>query len=256
MEWLRSNLVLLLSRIIHGFVFIGLLLIGSLAASVQAGGSAEADKDVEYELTLLAAPPFGYINTLENVKFSVIALKRPKDVVDTVRLIQTDAEGNPIAEAGVMSDDGQNGDYKGGDSEYTLTLTFNESTPVTRYYQAVVSLKNDSRKILSQVRRFWVAEKSYSKEPDEDKIVYDQGIPFPVNQVIIRLPEGETKITAQALANLVNGKVVGYASTLNHYLLEVPTSTVEELDAVIDRLDADPRTVHAKRNLMLEPELE
>jgi hypothetical protein len=193
---------------------------------------------------------------LKNIKFSVYVLKKPGDVVDAVRLLQTDAEGNPIVEAGIMNDDGENGDRYAGNDNYATTLTFNEPSPVTRYYQVIVSLKNDSRKILSDVEKFRVTEKPYSKDPDEDKMVYGQGAPFPVNQVIVRLPESETKVTAQALADSVNGKVVGYTPTLNLYLIEVPTETPEELDAVIDRLEADPRIVDAKRNLQLELDLE
>lgn len=120
-----------------------------------------------------------------------MALKGVNDVVDTVRLVQTDAEGNSLAEVGSMTDGGQNGDFDAGDGEYTTTLTVHESAPVTRYYQAVVSLKNDSRKTLSEVEEFRITDKPYSKEPDEDKMIYGMGYPFAVNQIIVRLHEGE-----------------------------------------------------------------
>lgn len=251
MECLRSHPIPLLRRI-YGFVFVGVSLVAG--SVVQAASGSPVNDNTKHELNLIMDPPFGYINTLENIKFRVFVKKGAYDVIDTVRLVQTDEMGIPLAEAGEMTDDGQNGDRRAGDGQYTATLSFNEPAPVIRYYQAVVNLKNDSRKILSDVRELRVTEKPYSKELDEDKLIHGVGYPFPVNRVIMLLNEDETKVTAQALAESVGGAIVGYTPSINLYELEVPAKTVEELDVIIDRLDTDPRTKTAMRSLVSELE--
>lgn len=248
MECSRSRLVLLLRRI-YG---VCLLIVSALISQIALAGGAPASDNRHYDLDLDMDPPFTFVDKSRDIKFSVLMKKGVNDVVDTVRLVETNAEESPIAEVGIMNDDGRDGDYKAKDWEYTFTLPVNEPNPVTRHYQVVASLKNDSRKILSEIREFRVTEKPYSKEPDEDKLVHGMGAPFPVNQLVVRLAKDETKSTAKALADSVDGAIVGYTPTVNLYLFEVPATTVEELDAISERLKNDPRVAGVMTNTMIE----
>jgi hypothetical protein len=253
MGWLRSRLVSLLRQDYGYFSLIVALFIISIVTAKACNAQASEGKR-EGELILKMDPPLTFINKSRNVIFRVNVLKGAGDVVDTVRLMQTDAEGNPIAEAGIMNDNGESGDQEAGNGSYATTLTFDEPAPVTRYYQAIVSLKNDSRKILSIIRKFQITEKPYYKEPSEDKMIYGEGAPFPVNRVVIRLVGGEEKATAKALADSVGGSVVGYAPIVNQYSLEVPATTVEELEAIIGKLRADPRVAGAMKSIEVQLE--
>lgn len=217
-----------------------------LAGAFLCSNLSMAGGDSQHELTLLADPPFGYINTEEHIKFHVIVYKNVGDIVAAVRLIQTDIHGNPISEAGLMNDQGRDGDYREGDGRYTTTLTMRESNPVIRYYQSIVSLNNDSRKILSQARKFRITEEPFYKEYDEDKVVQtSSGSRFLVNRVLVELKEEDNRSTAEALARSVGGTVVGYTFISNEYSLEVPTETIEALEAMTEKLKSDSRTVDA-----------
>lgn len=245
MENLRLNFASLQRWICFFLPLTGALFGSSISI---AGG------DVEHKLNLGISPPLTFIHKSRDIRFSVIVYKGVEDIVDAVRLVQVDSDGAPLSEVRVMNDEGEDGDRKAGDGEYTATLIVSEPNPVTRYYQAVVNFKNRPTKVFSGIREFQVTEKPYSKEVDEDNMVYGQGSPFPVNRVIVLLGDKEPKSTAEVLAASVEGTVVGYTPSINQYTFEVPSETVEELDAIIDQLETDPRVELAAKSIV--PHLE
>lgn len=105
---------------------------------------------------------------------------------------------------------------------------------------------------MSEIEKFRVTEKPYHKEPDENKMIYGRGAPFPINRVVLRLVEGEEKPTAKVLADSVGGSVVGHTPIVNQYSLEVPATTVEELEAIIEKLRADPRVSGVMKSIEIQ----
>lgn len=223
---------------------------GSVQGEVPDGGEPPADTGGE--LTLLADPPLTFINKVRDVRFSVIVLKGVDDVVDEVRLVQTDANSEVLADIGEMTDDGQSGDLRANDGQYTFTLTVNEPTPITQHFRAIVNTQNNDRQVLSGMETFYITEKPYTTDPDEDKLISGLGYPFPVNRVVVRLVSGTTKATAQILANSVSGEIVGHAPIVNQYSFEVPATTIEELDEIMQQLRADSRVAGVMRSLMFD----
>ncbi|MFZ1827687.1 MAG: S8 family serine peptidase [Candidatus Competibacteraceae bacterium] len=89
----------------------------------------------------------------------------------------------------------------------------------------------------------------FSKEPDFNKVVSDpRGSVYPVNQLIVLLADNRTRSDANQVAASVSGTVVGDMTVARAYQLEVPASTISELDVMIDRLKSDFRVAGVTRN--------
>lgn len=92
---------------------------------------------------------------------------------------------------------------------------------------------------------------SYSSPPEEGAIIYGQGAPFPVNEVIISFKGyNDMRSVAEDVAASVNGEVVGVVPSVGLYQIRMQTKTVEELDATIELLSADVRVSRVSRNVV------
>jgi subtilisin family serine protease len=107
--------------------------------------------------------------------------------------------------------------------------------------------KNHKRKTLTKPLRVKIDIK-------ERKLVTDpEGGVYPVNEIVMTLKEGTTIADAEELAELVNGVVINSFVTTNYYLLEVPTTSIEELEVVMDVLESDPRVDFTVTNDLYYP---
>ena len=207
------------------------------------------EKNSSFNLTISPTNPF--INEITEVTYKTYITKLPTEVVDRVRIVQTDTNGNILVEIGDMLDDGLNGDIEAGDSRYRFSLSINESIPAIKHYRAIVTMQGVSEERFSTIETLEITEAPFSQVPDPNLIVNVNGDEFAVNQVIIELQEDESRATAEALANLVNGTIVGFIPSRD-YLLEVPATTIAEQDAIISQLEADPRVLLAIQNTMID----
>ncbi len=78
----------------------------------------------------------------------------------------------------------------------------------------------------------------FSKDADVNKIVEDQGAKFIVNEVIIRISANATLNDIQEIISLVNGHIIGFLETLQLVKVEIPATTISELNQAINALKA------------------
>ena len=69
----------------------------------------------------------------------------------------------------------------------------------------------------------------FSKESDSTKIVEDQEIKFIVNEILVLFKDEATQADAQQVANLINGRIIGFIPTPKVFKFEVLTLTPQEL---------------------------
>ena len=77
------------------------------------------------------------------------------------------------------------------------------------------------------------------------------GLQFPVNQLLIMLPPSANRETADGLAALVAGSIVGFASGSNTYQILVSATTAQELETKIAILQQDLRPEAVLKNFLL-----
>lgn len=70
----------------------------------------------------------------------------------------------------------------------------------------------------------------------EDIITDPDGGVYPINEILVSLTSDATQNDAQAIADLINGRIVGVVSSINLYQIEVQTKTIEELENIINNL--------------------
>ena len=93
---------------------------------------------------------------------------------------------------------------------------------------------------------------SFNTPIDPEQLVSDpRGGVYAVNRVFVNLEDSATHCDAETLTMLVHGKIVGFYPSANIYQLEVPTTTIDELDAVITRLESDSRVESASQNFAM-----
>lgn len=56
---------------------------------------------------------------------------------------------------------------------------------------------------------------------------------YPVNELLVSLIPGKTMADAVKVVDLVHGKVIGVVSSINLYQIEVPASTIAELESIM-----------------------
>lgn len=69
-----------------------------------------------------------------------------------------------------------------------------------------------------------------------DIITDPDGGVYPINEILVSLLPGATIDDAIIVANTIGGRIVGLVSSINLYQIEVPTRTIEGLEAIIDTL--------------------
>jgi hypothetical protein len=92
----------------------------------------------------------------------------------------------------------------------------------------------------------------FSTDPDPDKIINDEGAIYPVNEIVITLPDGVSLDVALEIANSVGGVISGFAPSSNLYKIRVPTNNKEELTNLIETLRNDSRIENVLRNYLPE----
>lgn len=75
------------------------------------------------------------------------------------------------------------------------------------------------------------------REFDPTKVIIDsEKSIYPTNEVIVNFTSDATVVDAQAIANFVNGIIVGYIDFANAYQFQVSAAAEPELDAVITKI--------------------
>ena len=95
-------------------------------------------------------------------------------------------------------------------------------------------------------------EDVFSKESDSEKVVEDQEIKFIVNEIVVLFQDEATQADAQQVADLVNGRITGFIPDPPTYKIELITSTVEEIQNVIQTIkdSNNPLIVDVVQNLV------
>lgn len=77
----------------------------------------------------------------------------------------------------------------------------------------------------------------FSKESDPAKVIIDQdGSQFLVNEIVVNFTNFATFSDAQNIANLVNGRIIGFVESLNAYQIEIFIATSQELETKIQTI--------------------
>jgi len=80
-------------------------------------------------------------------------------------------------------------------------------------------------------------ETAFVKESDPEKVVTDtDGSVFIVNEIMVNFVDSATFVDAQAVADLIDGRVVGFIELMNTYQIEVTTVTTGELETKIQAI--------------------
>jgi hypothetical protein len=96
----------------------------------------------------------------------------------------------------------------------------------------------------------------YAAAPDEAMLLEDEDddgqlLRFPANQLVVLLIEGTPRTEAERLANELGGTIVGQVPSINLYQLELPTTTLGELEEAVAQAEADPNVEAAGFNFEL-----
>src|SRR3972149_6842596 len=134
--------------------------------------------------------------------------------------------------------------------DINVTVPFN-SEPA--YYEGTIHLRDSSgtRPETLKVKLTIPTNENYIKPVVPSKIVEDDGMVYPVNQVLVVLKEGYSKTDAENIASPINGKVVGVILSLNLYQLEVPAESISELNMIISTIRSDHRVIYVLKNIGL-----
>jgi VCBS repeat-containing protein len=92
------------------------------------------------------------------------------------------------------------------------------------------------------------ASQSFSTPPDPEKVINDGGAVYPINEVLIRLPDGASRAIAEEIATSINGTIVGFSHSANLYQIRVPSSSKDDLMNIINTLRSDSRIKNVSRN--------
>ncbi len=96
-------------------------------------------------------------------------------------------------------------------------------------------------------------EPAFYTDPDPESIISDEnGSSYPINQVILDLVDDATASDADKLASMFGGMIVGYAPSINYFLIVFPITTKEELQNIIDVLKGNSKTEVVLKNYRLE----
>jgi hypothetical protein len=92
----------------------------------------------------------------------------------------------------------------------------------------------------ARVGRNFIASRreNISKDSNKDKVVGNPGERFVVNEVVLRISETATMGDIKPIAEMVNGKIIGYMELLRMVKIEIPSSNVSELNRSVAKLKA------------------
>jgi hypothetical protein len=121
------------------FTLILLIILSHSAWAVQSVDWAKAEPNVIL------------INQSTQVTIKAKVAPDPSLISSSVSLIQYDAMGNPIANLGILYDDGTHGDTLPKDNIFTTQLTFNKASPTTMYFRVSVAYKGKLKRVLSDL---------------------------------------------------------------------------------------------------------
>ena len=80
-------------------------------------------------------------------------------------------------------------------------------------------------------------EEVFAKESDPEKVIIDtDGSQYVVNEIMVNFIDSATFSDAQAIVNLVGGRIVGFVESANAYQIEVTANTADELSAKIQTI--------------------
>jgi len=169
---------------------------------------------------------------------------------NSVTLNQVTADGALIAVVGRMFDDGTNGDAAAGDNNFSLRVPFPQTTPAQFYYRATAAYTGVLTRSQSPIVTVTLAPPSFAKAPDPGTLVKDapNHNPFPVNQLVFAVPPNTPAATITNIVNTVNGTVVGFSSTSNLYQVQVPATTITQLNQAIATVASNPAVTGSTKN--------
>lgn len=109
-----------------------------------------------------------------------------------------------------------------------------------------------TRKILVGKGFVGSKEEVFSQPTDVSKIVTVEGEKFPVNEIVVVLNDRAVFSDAQAIANSLQGFIIGFIPTPQIYKIKVPAMTAVELDTLIDNLQNrnNPSILFVSKNIM------
>lgn len=110
-----------------------------------------------------ASPAYIVINSPTAVLFTA-RITDPALISTGVNLLRTDATGKTMSTAGIMRDDGQNGDVAANDKTFTLRLSLNQATVGQLYYRVAAAFRGTLQRTLSPV--FTVTVDPFPLPPD------------------------------------------------------------------------------------------
>lgn len=108
-----------------------------------------------------------------------------------------------------------------------------------------------ARKVKVEKNSVLSREEVFSKETDITKIITVEGEKFPVNEIIVVMKDDATFADAQAIADSVKGRIIGFIPVPPIYKIEVSVATALELDNLINQLLAkqNPLILFVTKNI-------
>ena len=174
-------------------------------------------------------------------------------ISSSVALIKVGPDNKPIGVIGYLFDDGSHGDEVPNDHIFTILITINQTTITNINFRVSVAYKKTLQRTLSDIISITVSETPFSTPPDPAKIINQDGKVFPVNEVVINLPDGSPRSVAEDIATSINGEIAGFAPSANLYQIILPVTTLEELTNIINILRTDSRITNVFRNYFSQP---
>ncbi len=197
---------------------------------------------------LMITPVLIYKDEPTEVRFEVYLDSAPTGTLDLVRI---DPEGDDFI-VGSLVNDGTQGDAVANDNIYTFSNVQTVSTIETQIYQVQINEADDPLSRATKAQNVHVVKKPFIKQPDPNAMVSDGFSSFPVNQITVQLSDANNdEVTANKVAESINGMVVGYLPIIDLYLIETPSATIQELNELQQVLENDPLVKTTVKNYLL-----
>ena len=103
----------------------------------------------------------------------------------------------------------------------------------------------------------WCPKKGFSIPSRKEDLVTAEGISFFVNVVEVNFTDVATCKDAEQIAVFINAKIIGFGPVTNLYAFEIPTRTVQELEAAIAKVEAlnDTKIEDVSKSIPFIPEI-
>ncbi len=146
---------------------------------------------------------------------------KPSEIV----LEETDGSGNPLRTLGQLVDDGTSGDSRPDNGVYTGTFDIVSNAEGTFFFRGKATFPGVPEPVYTDLCKFGVTRFPTGVEPtDTSKIVTDPetGVRLISNEVSVSFAEGTDPDTIKAIADTVDGTVVGMTYGLGFYQIRFP----------------------------------